>query len=305
MTNPITKFKNEFNRDYGQRMAKIYPSDEERNLFLNTMFYELERNDVLHTCSKQSIIEAIINVAALKLNPAASFQEVYVLPFGKKGSEVKKAQVVIGYRGYIALGINTGTVRDIYAEVVYEGDVFKHNLGTNPYINHEKSLKQNLSKPLFFYACARLPDDHWKIFIWTISEAYAFKARFSRPGSFWNNQDLFIPMCLKQVIRKLFNTLPKHGNFARAMVLENESENEEFELQKSEDIKERAESKPENTELETELSRLMLKLKISSEDAELLNKDFKGDTAAIIEHLKKESKPPSEDSGNQSNIQPK
>lgn len=286
MIDQIVKFKKEFHKNYGDRMEKIFPVQEERNLFLNTIFYELERNDVIFTCGKRSIMEAILNVAALGLNPAKSFEEVHIYPFGKKGSVEKIAQVVIGYRGFIALGINTGIVKDVYAQVVYEGDAFEHNLGTNPFINHQKSLSQNLSNPQYFYACARMPDNDYKIYIWTRAEAEAFKLRFSKPGSFWNNSALFVPMCLKQVIRNLFNTLPKKGKFVRALEIENENEQQEIELQSNTP---KPEPKPENKAVESEFSKLVISMKLSSKEVELLSNDFGGDKQKMLDFLKQKA----------------
>lgn len=215
----IQLVKEGFFRKHGKDVGLIIDDEKARNRYLSAIFLEMQRNGVIDSCTPESIFEVILNLADTGLNPVSHYQEVHIYPFKDQ------ATMVVGYRGMIALAVNSGMVKDIHAEVVYDGDYFEHNLGTGQQIVHRKSTDHNLNAPLFVYAVARLNDDTWKVFVWTMAEAKAFKAKVARAKSLWHDPQNFLPMAKKQVIRMLLNLVPKRGEtFTKAMYAEEQAE---------------------------------------------------------------------------------
>ena len=73
-------------------------------------------NPNLQKCTPQSIVRSLIQAAELGLTPSSSLGECYLVPFGTN------CQLIIGYRGLIALARRSGEIVSISAGVIYEGD---------------------------------------------------------------------------------------------------------------------------------------------------------------------------------------
>lgn len=93
----------------------------------------------LREAEPMSIVSGAMQAAQLGLPLEKQFGFVYLIPFNTKenGSWVKKAQFVLGYRGYIQLAQRSGQYRSINVGNVYDGqleswDPFKEKLEFNP-----------------------------------------------------------------------------------------------------------------------------------------------------------------------------
>jgi recombinational DNA repair protein RecT len=80
-----------------------------------------------------SLWVALQECARIGLQPGAH-GHVYIVPYGGV------ATVIPGYKGLIALMKRSGTVADVYANIVREGDEFEHREGSEPYIHHIRKL---------------------------------------------------------------------------------------------------------------------------------------------------------------------
>lgn len=91
---------------------------------------ELRANQKLREADPAKVLGAFSYGLQLGLVPGP-LGLVHFVPFG---SEVV---FLVGYRGYIELAYRTGLVKDVSAELVYEGDVFRDVRGSSPKIVHE------------------------------------------------------------------------------------------------------------------------------------------------------------------------
>ena len=62
--------------------------------------------------------------------------DAYLTPRRDKKSSTLKCQLLIGYRGFIALAHRTGKVSSIYPAIVHQGDQFSLKLGTGRQLVH-------------------------------------------------------------------------------------------------------------------------------------------------------------------------
>lgn len=74
----------------------------------------LRNTPKLFECEQHSVLAAVVELASLGLEPSTPLGHAWILPYGRK------AQVIIGYKGFIALADRGGMT--IGADVVYEMD---------------------------------------------------------------------------------------------------------------------------------------------------------------------------------------
>jgi recombination protein RecT len=89
------------------------------------------KNPKIASCTTSSLVGAVMQASILGFRPVESLGQCYFVPYGNL------VQFQIGYRGYISLAQRSGKIKMIYAEVVYEGDDFKWELGLEPVLTHK------------------------------------------------------------------------------------------------------------------------------------------------------------------------
>jgi len=87
-------------------------------------------NKAIAACSIESIIGAVMQAAILKFKPSNALGYCYFVPYGKE------LQFQLGYKGMIQLAYRSGKLKDIFANVVYKGDIFEYEFGNNRHIKH-------------------------------------------------------------------------------------------------------------------------------------------------------------------------
>jgi recombination protein RecT len=94
-----------------------------------------EQKPVLTACTKESIANALFNTVIMGLSPAK--KQVYYVAYGTHLTAVRS------YFGTIAVTKRIPGVKDVFAQVVYEGDIFEYTIlrGTKQIIKHEQSVE--------------------------------------------------------------------------------------------------------------------------------------------------------------------
>lgn len=103
------------------KIVQLLPDTSKAQAFAMATLNEL--NKVTTTCYDWSVINAACNCAALGLIPGGALAHSHYVP-KKKRRDDREAELQLwpGYRGYIHLAYQTGFLRDIYCDVVYEGE---------------------------------------------------------------------------------------------------------------------------------------------------------------------------------------
>jgi recombination protein RecT len=112
-----------------------------RHLDADKMIYvalETVRSDsFLRQCEPLSIVKAVLEASQLGLMLGNKLGHGYLVPRrDKKANNILKCQLLIGYRGFIALAHRTGKVSSIFPAVVHQGDQFSLKLGTGRQLSH-------------------------------------------------------------------------------------------------------------------------------------------------------------------------
>lgn len=105
-------------------------------------------------CRPQSVLQAIMQAAQLGLEVNGPLGHAYLVPYGDI------CQLIPGYRGLIYLAKNSGAIAAGEARLVYEGETFDVEYGTDPKIVHRPrwDIERIDDAIVAAYFVARLPD---------------------------------------------------------------------------------------------------------------------------------------------------
>jgi recombination protein RecT len=177
----------------------------------------VQQNPKLMECTPESLVGCLINSSAIGLEVGSSFGYAHLVPY--KTKDLMTCQLQIGYSGYIKLAFESGKVKSLQAEVVYEGDEFAFELGSSQKIIHRPALKDR-GEPVAYYAMVSYSNggeyfrvmsvEDMEIHAKTYSVAYA--KGWSTP---WSTN--FNAMAKKTMIRLIKAYLPMSPEIKKAL----------------------------------------------------------------------------------------
>jgi len=114
-----------------------------------------DRNDkpALEVCTRSSIANALLDMVIQGLSP--SKKQLYFIVYGSKLSATRS------YFGTMAVTKRLQSVKDIFAQVVYEGDEFEFEIngGTKRVIKHKQTLASMDSSKIIAAYCTIMHDE--------------------------------------------------------------------------------------------------------------------------------------------------
>lgn len=141
------------------------------------------RNPKLLECTRESLWQAVMDCAALGLEPDA-LGRAYLIPFEKKTNkggewvtEKVLCQLVIGYKGRADLVYRSGLVESIQAQVVYSRDHFDFDYGICEKLSHRPALDGDRGQPIGAYAYAKIKGGGFKMDWMTVSDINRIRDR--------------------------------------------------------------------------------------------------------------------------------
>ena len=187
----------------------------------------IQRTPKLRACAPHTILSAVYELAELGLYPGGSLGQAYLVPFRSR------CQLIIGYKGLIALAMRSGIVSSVDGHVVYRLDAFDYEEGSQPFVKHKPSLEEERGEPIAAYAIARMANGAHKQRVMSIHEIHAIRNKSSgyqfaessgkTADSPWHQ---YKPqMAVKTVMRQLLKTMPltaddRSSSLVRAMELD-------------------------------------------------------------------------------------
>ena len=179
----------------------------------------------LDKCSPESVLGALMTCAQLDLRPGvAGLGHAWPLPFWDNREKCYKAQLIIGYQGYVELGYRSGQLAGVTSRIVYEEDEFEivYRADRDELIHKPSTtgLRENIK---CFYSTARLVNGGYSItdpMSLMAMEAYRDRhaSARTREGKIvgpW--VDHFPAMGQKTMVRVNFKLLPKSPEMAIAI----------------------------------------------------------------------------------------
>lgn len=201
------------------------------------------RNPKLFECDPLTLMAAVLQSAALGLEPDGALGEAYLIPYNGK------VQFQVGYRGLMKLARNTGQVGAIGASVVRKRDVFEWGEGPDGAFKHVpfsppvpddasdlaakeggEELEKLCGPMTHAYAWAKLKDGTAMVKVMTRVEVLAIRGR-SQAWQTYITKKYSCPwvtdpaaMWKKTAIKQLAKLMPQSPELARAVSLDSQSE---------------------------------------------------------------------------------
>lgn len=198
-----------------QGIAALLPDNMPPERFARIVLTAAQSSPALaNPAMRGSLMMAVLNCAALGLEPNTPIHEAVIIPRGND------AVLQIEYRGILELARQSGQVRNLTAATVRKGDKFAYTLGDMPSLVHEPVFPPS-SEPYAYYACARVNGDLY-LEVMTREEVEAHRDRYSdaynkavregKTNTPWIER--FNRMAEKTMLHQLERWLPKRVRLA-------------------------------------------------------------------------------------------
>lgn len=182
------------------------------------MLTQVRRIPKLALCTRASFLGALMECAQLGLEPGVLGQ-AWILPY--KGN----AQLIVGYRGLVALAWRSSQISSIQAHEVYEEDRFVWSFGLEPRLIHEPSEEgtQDPKRILYAYAVVRTTNHGVLFDVMSRKQIEAVRARSaSKDSGPWVSD--YAEMAKKTVLKRLLKLAPLSAEMQRALALDDADE---------------------------------------------------------------------------------
>lgn len=179
-------------------------------------------NPKLKACDRNSFLLALLRAGQLGLDPSGALGQAYLVPYGNK------CQLIIGYRGLIALARRSGEIETIEAHVVFQGDRFAYRLGLSPLLEHEPdrtgSSGRGRDDVVAAYAIARFKGGGYQIEVMFQQDIVKIMENTQSRGRSGPWRDHYPEMARKTAVRRLAKFLPLNAELAAAIEYDDEAE---------------------------------------------------------------------------------
>lgn len=152
------------------RIAQALPKHLSPERIIQMAATTISRNPKIASCSTSSLCGAVMQASILGFPPVEALGYCYFVPYGRE------VQFQIGYKGLLELARRSGKIRNIYAEVVYEGDDFDYSLGLAPALRHKPTL-QGRGGLLLAYAVCHFMEGGYNFVVLTREEIEKLRQR--------------------------------------------------------------------------------------------------------------------------------
>ena len=155
---PVTLIDVVRSTKFQKQMSLAMPKSMTPDRLTRIVMTECRKTPALLKCAPESFYGAVLQCAALGLEPGSALGHCYLLPFGngKDRSGRPNAQLIIGYRGMIDLARRSGQIISLQAWTVHAQDTFNYQLGLEPDIQHVPASTADRGPVTHVYAVAKL-----------------------------------------------------------------------------------------------------------------------------------------------------
>ncbi len=211
--------------NFQKQMALAMPKSMTPDRLTRIVMTECRKTPALLKCAPESFYGAVLQCAALGLEPGSALGHCYLLPFGngKDRSGRPNAQLIIGYRGMIDLARRSGQIISLQAWTVHAQDTFNYQLGLEPDIQHVPASTADRGPVTHVYAVAKLKGGGIQFEVMSRAEIEKVRST-SKAGNSGPWASHWDEMAKKTVIRRLFKYLPVSIEAVRAVEIDEKTD---------------------------------------------------------------------------------
>jgi len=185
------------------KFREALPPTMDESKFISVLKLTLNQNPKLLQADKNSLLQTFMRAAQDGLY--LDGREAAAVQYGQS------VQYIPMVEGMIKVLHNSGLIKTISAEVVYENDLFDYELGTKPQLTHKPLIVGDRGKPICVYAIAVTTNggEYMELMnMQEIEKCRAVSKASSSPHSPWVKW--FDQMAKKTVIHRIAKRLPKN-----------------------------------------------------------------------------------------------
>lgn len=144
------------------QITKALPKSVDAKRMFRVYMTAVQTNQRLLKCEPMSLVAGVMQSAQFGLSLDPMMGEAYLVPRWNKHIKQEVATFQLGYKGLRKLALQADEdIQDIYAQWVYERDVFEYTLGDDPKIvRHIPSEEDDPGKLRLAYAVAVWKDGY-------------------------------------------------------------------------------------------------------------------------------------------------
>ena len=198
------------------KFTEALPRQMDVNKFISVAKLTLNKNPKLLQADKTSLMQTFMKAAQDGLY--LDGKEAAAVQYGQS------VQYIPMVEGVIKVLHNSGLIKTLCAEVVYENDLFDYELGTKQHITHKPLITGDRGKPVCVYAIAVTSNDGQYIEIMNMHDVNKCKEQAkgaSSPHSPWVKW--FDQMAKKTVIHRIAKRLPKNDAISSVVRIEEDN----------------------------------------------------------------------------------
>lgn len=121
-----------------QQLAAVAAKHMNPERMMRVVANAIRTTPKLQEAEPLSFLGALMQCAALGLEPNSPMGHAYLVPFKNTRRGVTEVQTIIGYKGYKALAWRSGAIDAIHADVVYDDDEeWSFGYGTDTHLRHK------------------------------------------------------------------------------------------------------------------------------------------------------------------------
>lgn len=222
---PVTLIDVVRSTKFQKQMSLAMPKSMTSDRLTRIVMTECRKTPALLKCAPESFYGAVLQCAALGLEPGSALGHCYLLPFGngKDRSGRPNAQLIIGYRGMIDLARRSGQIISLQAWTVHAQDTFNYQLGLEPDIQHVPASTADRGPVTHVYAVAKLKGGGIQFEVMSRAEIEKVRST-SKAGNSGPWASHWDEMAKKTVIRRLFKYLPVSIEAVRAVEIDEKTD---------------------------------------------------------------------------------
>lgn len=204
-------------------IARVLPRHLDLERMTSLVLLACTQQPKLYECTPASVIRALQQSATLGLEINGPLGHAYLVPYGRE------CQLIPGYKGLIFLAVRTGSIRSADVRLVYKGEHFEVDFGTDAKIVHRPSFTGSRREDdiVAAYVVFTMPDGEKKFEVMSLEEIVAVRKRSRASGNGpWVTD--FGEMSKKTVVKRGLKTVPMSSQLAAAVEIDNRYESGEI-----------------------------------------------------------------------------
>jgi len=179
--------------------------------FTASIISAVANNADLANCEPYSIISAALLGESLKLSPSPQLGQYHMVPFKNNSKGIIEAQFILGYKGYIQLGIRSGQYKRINVLAIKKDELISYNpLDEEINVNLiDDEVERENAETIGYYAMFELVNGFRKSLYWSRGKMESHALQYSKGYrakkgyTYWEND--FDGMAYKTMLRQLLS----------------------------------------------------------------------------------------------------